>query len=341
MSDRVLVDASVLDGIKMASEEAGIDINRRMQALGLNPETFLESEGFIDWNHFNELLESVAKEDGCRYFGLLVGKHQKAMGFGVLTQILKLSKNVGEALRKGQHYSQAYTQAAYWEIGIEGGFVFVSRKARYAQSEVFGQSNTLGMIQTVKMMKSLCGASWHPTSISFIHSETDADTRTLYEKYFGVPVLFDQEEEGLFFRERDLSIPLQTADENLLRVVEAHAEDLQRDHGSGQDFLSEVRVLIRKNLSENTCSLNHVAQIVNIHPKTLHRKLKDHGVTFKKILLEERVEVARYYLSKSNITLLQLSTLLGYSDASSFSKAFKRQCGCSPQAWRQSHGKDK
>jgi AraC-like DNA-binding protein len=74
--------------------------------------------------------------------------------------------------------------------------------------------------------------------------------------------------------------------------------------------------------------------MLNLHPKTLHRQLKKHDLTFKQLLKEERFNLAKYYLSKSNIQLIQLATILGYSDASALSRSFKNESGMSPQEWK-------
>lgn len=128
-----------------------------MKKVGLNPELLIKPEGFIPWVLFNDLLEIIAENESCHYFGLLVGKYQPAMSVGILGPILKFSPDVRTAIEKGMHYVAAFTHAAYWESCTKGGFITVSRKPRYAQREVYGQSNTLGIIQTLKILQTLCG----------------------------------------------------------------------------------------------------------------------------------------------------------------------------------------
>ena len=73
-----LADAELFIGVKEAAAELGIDIVTRMEKVGLSPKLLQKPEGFISWPRFNDLLEVIAKEDRCHYFGLLVGKHQPA-----------------------------------------------------------------------------------------------------------------------------------------------------------------------------------------------------------------------------------------------------------------------
>lgn len=333
-----LVNAEILIGVKEAAAELSLDIAVRMEKVGLSPKLLLKPDGFISWPLFNDLLEMVAKEDHCHQVGLLIGKHQPAMQLGMLGQMMKLCPNVRTALEKGQQYNTVYSHTVYWEVSISSGFVYVSRKLRQAQRGIYGQSNSLGVAQVFKLLQVLCGTDWRPTSISFIHAEPDAPTRKEYHRFFKVPVSFNQENDSIIFPEEDLQRPIASADSHLLGLIESHAEALQKEFNIDNDLATKVRLLIRQQLNTSGCSINHVAQILQVHPKALHRQLKKRGYIFKQLLNEERHELAQYYLSKSNIRLMQLAEMLGYSDASALSRAFKNQCGLSPCDWKMLHG---
>jgi AraC-like DNA-binding protein len=71
-----------------------------------------------------------------------------------------------------------------------------------------------------------------------------------------------------------------------------------------------------------------------LHPRALQRDLAKHNCTFKQLLLEIRMELAEQYLRSSDITLSDLTELLGYQNLSAFSRAFKNSYGLSPDLWR-------
>jgi len=82
------------------------------------------------------------------------------------------------------------------------------------------------------------------------------------------------------------------------------------------------------------CTLRCAATYLGVHPKALQRELKANDLTFKMILAEVRQEIAEYYLERSEISLIQLSAMLGYSRPTAFSRAFKNQYKLSPRQWR-------
>ena len=71
-----------------------------------------------------------------------------------------------------------------------------------------------------------------------------------------------------------------------------------------------------------------------MHPKTLQRKLNDHGATFRELKVEVRLDMAERYLKDSEIAITTIADILGFSELSSFSHAFKTRHRISPAAWR-------
>ena len=225
----------------------------------------------------------------------------------------------------------------YWESSIDNGFVTLSRKLYYPQTGTYGQSNTFGVAQVFKILKALTDNRLQATSVSFIHCEPDSYSQKKYNAFFNLQVKFNQENDSIIFPVECLQLPIPSADEKLLELLEVHAETLQKKYSINNDIVTNVRLIIRLKCSEPACNIVLIAQMLNLHPKTLHRRLKKYGVTFKQLQKEERHKLAQYYLSKSNIQLMQLAEMLGYSDASALSRSFKNQCGLSPHDWKIKH----
>ena len=68
--------------------------------------------------------------------------------------------------------------------------------------------------------------------------------------------------------------------------------------------------------------------------RTLQRKLKEEGVSFSHILQESRIQLAKSYLRQPNRSVIEVCYLLGFSEPSAFSRAFKRWTGDSPASYR-------
>ena len=76
-----------------------------------------------------------------------------------------------------------------------------------------------------------------------------------------------------------------------------------------------------------------VAARLHLSARSLQRRLADEGNSFSELLDATRLELARSYLEAGTHTVGEVTFLLGYSDASAFSRAFKRWTGVAPSAW--------
>ena len=252
----------------------------------------------------------------------------------IVSQIVKLCPDVRTALEKGIDYGVLYSQIAQWDLLEQEGFAFLRRRLRTTDAGLYPQMNTLGIIQILKVLQFLCGRAWKPASISFVFPEPGPRVKREYQSYFRVPVDFNQEFNCIIFPASDLDRPIESGDSQLLEIVERHAQSLLVEHNIEADLVEQVRSLIRRRLGTSACSINHIAQLLNVHPKALHRQLKQAGTTFKQLLNDERHELAQFYLANSDIKLSELAEILSYSDASALSRAFKTQCGLAPNVWR-------
>ena len=71
-----------------------------------------------------------------------------------------------------------------------------------------------------------------------------------------------------------------------------------------------------------------------MHRRTLSRHLKSSGLGYRGITNEIRFEIARQLLEDTTMPLGEITAALGYSEASAFTRAFRRWSGQTPTTWR-------
>lgn len=103
-------------------------------------------------------------------------------------------------------------------------------------------------------------------------------------------------------------------------------------------FLLDVRVAIRRALPGGELTVESLARDMGISRRTLQRRLREQGASFKQILQDVREAQSRRYLDDPRLAVTEIAMLLGYSDQASFSNAFKSWCGCAPTEYRQRGG---
>jgi AraC-like DNA-binding protein len=183
---------------------------------------------------------------------------------------------------------------------------------------------------TVNALRTLCGSAWCPTEVLLpraVPTETEP-----YRRHFKAPIRFNQESATLVFPTHDLKRKVAGADPLLHAMLE---EQIRRLLGNSEsEFSDDIRRLLRTRITNRRCSATDMANLLAMHRRTLSRRLKYSGSGYRAIANEIRFEIARQLLEETDVALGQIAAALGYSEASAFTRAFRRWSGQTPTAWR-------
>lgn len=328
----LLVNAEILLGAKDAAHELGIDLSDALRSSCIAPEVLTAPKGFLPYHQVVNFLELVASQNRCPLFGFYVARHQPPFRFGAMAQLPKLCVSVREFLQVGMKYSQVYSQESRWELNTEDGFAFLKRRHRVDFPGVQKQLHLLAVTLMVKASSVISGGREALSAVYFSHSQP-ADAEVL-SRFFGVPVYYDQDFDGYAFPEEYLDVRLNNSDPELLKIVELHLQGLLNKELDNLKLTERIHHEVRRSLGTRTCNIEGIAQIMGKHPRALQRRLQQEGTSFREILADVRLEVAKHYLRSSDIYLSDLSDILGYKNVSAFSRAFKIATGVSPDHWK-------
>ncbi len=330
-----LVMAELLQGSLEAAEELGVDLSPILEEQRIDRSVLESPEGFLRVSQVYGFLESVAEQFNCPHFGFLVGKHQLPFRFGPGRQLLRLSPNLHQAVVNIHDYIEIYSDTSRHELVVDSGFASVIRFDRYSVTSSSVQLHTLGIVQLLKAMKDFSGAGWQVSSVHFTHAEPPQAGQ--YSRYMGCPVHFNSEFDGVVIPEHVLYLQNVASDPELYAIVRAHCDRLLKERCANKevDLIGLVTHYIRQHVGTRRCNLRACADQFGAHSRTLQRELAGTGTNFKQLLFEERMRLARDYLEKSDISLTDLSNILGYGSVSNFSRAFSAAHGSSPRSWRE------
>jgi len=116
-------------------------------------------------------------------------------------------------------------------------------------------------------------------------------------------------------------------------VFTRHADDMLAKLRAETSIRAQIEAQILPKLHEGSISMDKVAKDLAMSRQTLYRRLKDEGITFAEIHDDLRQRMAVEYLQGQKVTVNETAYLLGFSEASSFVRAFKRWTGLSPTAY--------
>jgi len=151
---------------------------------------------------------------------------------------------------------------------------------------------------------------------------------------FRCSLKFNQPTARITFKSSDARRPFTDANRDLALRTDSFLDEILSELDES-DLVSRVKRVIIDALPSGAPAEEDVARQVFISSRTLQRRLAEEGTNYRTLLLEVRRELARRYIADKDMPLAEISYMLGFSDASSFSRAFKRWTGEPPALYRE------
>ena len=331
------IDAVWVKLVAKRLERQGLSATELLQRAEVKPYVLNQKSARIPFYQHAALLDLAAKatENGC--FGLDLAANQgDPRDNGLLVYTALSSKTLGEALKVLKRYFHVLNEAIDVSVEFSPHEVTINYHLSDAGLAAPRQAIEFGAANLVRSLRFLTNSRLRPVEVKFRHSRNHEIAK--FERFFGCPVRFGTRHNSLTFSRRQLALPLATADKRLHGLLTGYCEEiLANREDTSPDLRHRVERIIAKLLCRGEAGTEAVAHELGMSVRTLARRLGELGVSFGQILDELRHDLALRYLRDSNLSLSQIAFLLGYSELSAFSHAFRRWTKNTPGEWRTKH----
>lgn len=302
----------------------------------LNDKKIFLKNSSVSLKYFVDHVENLGTSSHVPDIAWTLGNHHDLSLMGDVGEAVKSSRKLGTALQRLTEGFILLQDASEMRVLISDDMVQISY--RILDADIWPRHQdamfTLGIIY--QLIKSAVTDEWEEIEIGF---ETE-------DKYVH-PILKLGEVTNIIYG----------ADTNYIRIpthflnYDIRNENISQSHYQHNNFLSQilkkintkefidrVNELIIRDLNSNKLCQNCIARELGMSSRTLHRKLSIKDKSFQILLDECRSKQAAHMLRmRPNLSITQIALRLGYSDHSSFTRAFCRWAGQSPQIYRKSN----
>lgn len=310
--------------------ELGCDPTPVFAAAGFDVSRFEDPDNEISYISGSRLIARCVAETGCHQLGLLLGERTEPSALGVAGFMLKSAPDIGSALRGLVRHLDLHDRGAVATLNIQGDYAQFGYAIHLPGVEAAEQIYDLSIAVVCRIMRSLCGDEWNPSEVH-LSRKKPSDPKP-YRHFFRAPLLFETHQSVLIFPSRWLKQPIASADPLLHRYLEREAGKLHATHPT--TLVGELHRLLRASLTGGRHGVADIAKQLGMHERTLNRRLREEGTSFRRELDVVRYEMARQLLSSDSMFLSQIAEALDYGDTAAFSRAFKRWSGIPPTDWR-------
>jgi AraC-like DNA-binding protein len=310
----------------------GADVDQVLTEAGFAREQFDDPDNLISYDAMGRLFARGVAHTGCEHLGLLVGKQGGLHSLGLVGLLVKYAKDVETALRSLERYFHLQVRGAALVLKVDGDSARMGHVV-HGRVDATDQINDGALAELFNIMRALCGPTWRPTEVQ-LSRRMPVDIRP-FRQFFGAPLRFNADLHAVVFPSDWLSRGLPATEPELRRLLTREIERLEHTHGD--NFLEQVKSVLRLSLATGEVSAEHVAALFSMHSRTLARRLEDVGSGFRELLDQTRFETARQMLEDTSLDISQIAALLGYARASIFTRSFRRWSDTTPAAWRSAH----
>jgi len=301
-------------------------------AAGLDYSQLFVAGARYPWSGMQKLWTRATKVSGDPCFGLWAGRHVRPTSFHAIGYSWLASETLLGSLNRLCRYFSVITTAP-------GTLSIVRDCDTYILTDVLSDPTHIPTHQAmdafvaavVQLCRTATDAHFAPLSVALQRPDHGAIAE--YIAALGCPVSFDADNTQIVFDRESLETRLPGDNAELARANDKVAErylQILEPH----KVASEVRELLLALLPSGRSSQSTIASRMNRSLSTLQRQLQNEGTCYQEIRDDTRSSLAREYVRDSELSLSQIAYMLGFSDQSNFSRAFKRWTGASPREFR-------
>jgi|SRR5690554_1963124 len=324
-----LTDSGVL--LRMAykaMQNAGVDADAVLAKVGLDKSILTQPELRTPHDAQEWFWQAMEEVSGDPHIGLHLGPHMPVFKGQVLEYLFLSSPTFGEGLKRALSYQRLLSDAVNAELVNRGEQTFLKQ---LLWSKKLAHLNECAMVGVIKFFSFVTDGAFVPIEVHFSHAR-HADQRE-YERVFGCPVKFEMPDIGVFFNSALMDLPSAHHEPELLQLHEQLASE-QMARLEKQDLVYQVSRLVAELLESGHANLEEVAARLGIKPRQLRTRLADAGTNFNQLVADYRCKLAKRLLAGTDENIDEIVYLTGFSEPSTFYRAFKRWVGMTPIEYR-------
>jgi AraC-like DNA-binding protein len=311
-------------------DRLGADADELLAEFDLTRAHFEDAESTIQTAVVGRLFRRIVEATGCDDLGVLLGRSITLSAMGAVGVQMQASPDVAHAIEvMGKHF-HVHDRGAQLSVEAVGDVVRLCYRITARDVDMLDEIYTLGAMAGLGFLRGLCGKNWRPLEFELPFRRPRA-AETL-RKALGAPLKFDAEQLKMTFPASDLARPLASADPLLYRMMAERIEQLEARQR--RNLVGRVRDVLQTTIFLEASGASIVASRMDMSLRTLNRRLLAEGTSLQQIRDDVTAEAACQLLGNTEKSASEVALILGYSDSSAFTRAFRRWRGVPPARWR-------
>lgn len=318
------ITGSVFNIIRKQFEDMGFDNLDISSMLNIDLEILNQPTATISSDILGSYIELIINSSCNHRLGLEKGFNVPVTIAGMLYKLYENCATLKEVFEKSDVHTPTinplyrYTNRIDEDIFVHSISVDKEFAEKYPLATRQLYESQLGI--SLQILYSLTGKRIKPIQIHTIYEQEGNDDKL--SEYFRCPIQYSTNEFALLFDSSILDLPILTANNQLLGIVEKLINEI-KECEQGLHLSVTIRKYLLQCLPTIDVDIKTVARKLNLGERTLQRRLRNENTSFREILNNVRIELSERYI-KENVSFVEIAFLLGFDSQSAFNKFFQK-----------------
>ncbi|MEM8564217.1 MAG: AraC family transcriptional regulator ligand-binding domain-containing protein [Pseudomonadota bacterium] len=329
------VSAGVVTTMLQFIAGAGVDSARVRQAAGLRSSDLMDPDRPLDINALAAVFASAATDLDDSGFILHLCSQLDLEALGLISYVVLNAPTVHTGIHNMGRFAGTFVSGLEISLSLQQDSLVLQNTVSDLAPETASYIYEGGALLITRMLRAMTGnPEWRPHDVLFAH----ARPRNLahFKRYFGVMPTFEADRNEIHVDAVILKHEVEGANRSILPLVEQQLQAVLGFAANEPAWLGRLKYLIAAALCDGHPSLVAMSETMGLTPRTLQRRLEYEGIVYRNLVQQIRLKLAMQYLGRGDIQLTEVAFLVGYSELSAFTNAFKRWTGQSPGQSRRS-----
>ena len=327
------VSAGYAASLVKAAEAKGVEARALLAAAGLTRKDLSEQDRRLPYAAFKALMRAAQAMSGDPAFALYFGANASFADMSIVGLLAYAAETVGEAFHEMNRYARLVVEVEGHEAGPR--FAVVRRADGTWIEDQRRNPNDFPELTESTWARFVGNyARAFPNRPPFVLQAQVTHARpahaAAYRDYLNAPVVFGAPWNALQVTDDWLASRTGSANRYVFGLFSERAASLLKALESDESLRGRLERLILPILHTGDSGMARLAALMGMSRPTLYRQLKGEGATYEQVLDDLRARMAGHYLASKRLSVSQTAYLVGFSDTSAFSRAYRRWTGKRP-----------
>ena len=287
---------------------SGASIPEILDKCGIPRQMLDDPDATIERDTFIRMMLLIMTQTQDEFLGFGQGRKSKPGTFSMMAHAVINCPNLGAAVERGIRFYDLFELSLQSRIERDGD---VARLVVVADPRL----------------------DFREVTLDYSDVRNDEEHRFLFD----CPIEYMADQNAVTFRADFLELPLVQNELSLSKFLKDSLAQIFDGNIHNVGLPAQIRAIISNEYGNSFPDFTEICGKLNMTPQTLRRRLKEANTSYQEIKDAIRKDASVYYLSKPDLSIDEIALLMGFSEASSFHRAFKKWTGKTPSNFRREH----